>query len=190
MHFTDEKKTSRPLQYILLKKAGFWEWYGEEGPAGWWVVNYSDLTPIVSAIYYESSLTELHLDDWTIASAGRKQLGGVQGYRRWAASLLQASRKSEAMLTDVALIIWADWGEEYQTNTTKCLEERKSRESKRGKSDHLQRQASRPSSSCWWIRETGHCLPKLIEKMTMDPEDSSTRIQLYEIIDRSKIPKD
>ena len=112
--FTDEKKTSRPLRYITLKGKVLG------------MIRREDLRDDDGKLfgfdthmfrhYYGVQLTELHLDDWTIARLlGHKRLGSVQRYRKMSNQLIaDESRKIRAMLTDIIYDNLDGWGEEYE----------------------------------------------------------------------------
>ena len=66
--------------------------------------------------FYGVKLTEMHLDDWTIAKLlGHKRLGSVQHYRKMSNQrMADETREVRNMMTDVIYQILDGWGEEYE----------------------------------------------------------------------------
>lgn len=66
--------------------------------------------------YYGVKLTEMHLDDWTIARLlGHKQLGSVQHYRKMSNQrVADETREVRQRMTDIIYTILDGWGEEYE----------------------------------------------------------------------------
>ena len=66
--------------------------------------------------YYGVKLTEMHLDDWTIARLlGHKGLGSVKHYRKMSNQrVADETREVRQMMTDIIYTILDGWGEEYE----------------------------------------------------------------------------
>lgn len=66
--------------------------------------------------YYGVKLTEMHLDDWTIARLlGHKQLGSVQHYRKMSNQrVADETKEVRQRMTDIIYTILDGWGEEYE----------------------------------------------------------------------------
>ena len=66
--------------------------------------------------YYGVKLTEMHLDDWTIARLlGHSSVKNVKYYRRMSNQVLaDETRKIRNMLSDIILANLDGWGEEYE----------------------------------------------------------------------------
>ncbi len=64
----------------------------------------------------ESELTEMHLDDWTIAKLlGHSSVRNVKYYRRMSNQLLaDETRKARRMLSEVILNSLDGWEDEYE----------------------------------------------------------------------------
>lgn len=112
--FVDAKDSSRPLQYTtikhqvlkLIQKEGLTD---DEGKP----FRFS------SHMYrrsYGVKLTELHLDDWTIAKLlGHKSLGAVKHYRKMSNQLLaDETRRAREAQTRILLAHLEGWGDEYE----------------------------------------------------------------------------
>lgn len=112
--FVDAKDSSRPLQYTtikhqvlkLIQKEGLTD---DEGKP----FRFS------SHMYrrsYGVKLTELHLDDWTIAKLlGHKSLGAVKHYRKMSNQLLaDETRRAREAQTRILLAHLKGWGDEYE----------------------------------------------------------------------------
>lgn len=112
--FTDEKNTSRPLRYITLKGKvlGMTRREDLRDDDG----KLFGFDTHMFRHYYGVQLTELHLDDWTIARLlGHKRLGSVQRHRKMSNQLIaDESRKIRAMLTNIIYDNLDGWGEEYE----------------------------------------------------------------------------
>lgn len=65
---------------------------------------------------YGVKLTELHLDDWTIAKLlGHKSLGAVKHYRKMSNQLLaDETRRAREAQTRILLAHLEGWGDEYE----------------------------------------------------------------------------
>lgn len=112
--FVNENDSSRPLQYMTIK------------------------TSIVSMIqqkqlkddhgklfgfgthmfrrYYGVKLTEMHLDDWTIARLlGHKRVSNVKHYRKMSNQrMADETREIRQMMSDIIYASLTGWGEEYE----------------------------------------------------------------------------
>lgn len=112
--FVDAKDSSRPLQYTtikyqvlkLIQKEGLTD---DEGKP----FRFS------SHMYrrsYGVKLTELHLDDWTIAKLlGHKSLAAVKHYRKMSNQLLaDETRRAREAQTRILLAHLEGWGDEYE----------------------------------------------------------------------------
>lgn len=66
--------------------------------------------------YYGVKLTELHLDDWTIARLlGHKRLNSVKHYRKMSNQLMaDETRKVRDMMTEIIYANLDGWGVEYE----------------------------------------------------------------------------
>ena len=112
--FVDEKDTSRPLQYTTLKYKILRliqkeDLRDDEGkPFGFNTHMYRRS--------YGAKLTELHLDDWTIAKLlGHKGVGAVQHYRRMSNQILaDETRRAREEQTRILLANLDGWEEEYE----------------------------------------------------------------------------
>ena len=112
--FVNENDSSRPLQYMTIK------------------------TSIVSMIqqkqlkddhgklfgfgthmfrrYYGVKLTEMHLDDWTIARLlGHKRVSNVKHYRKMSNQrMADETREIRQVMSDIIYASLTGWGEEYE----------------------------------------------------------------------------
>lgn len=112
--FVDEKSPKRPLQYTTIKhkvmgmilKEDLKDDNGELFHFGTHLFRH----------YYGVKLTEMHLDDWTIARLlGHKRLGSVQHYRKMSNQrMADETREVRNIMTDVIYQILDGWGEEYE----------------------------------------------------------------------------
>lgn len=112
--FVDDKDVSRPLQYATVKSKVLR------------LIHKLDLRDDTGKPFTFSShmfrraygvkLTELHLDDWTIAKLlGHKGVGAVQHYRKMSHQLLaDETRKAREAQTRILLENLQGWGEEYE----------------------------------------------------------------------------
>lgn len=66
--------------------------------------------------YYGVKLTELHLDDWTLAKLlGHKRLGNVKYYRKMSDQILaDETRKAREEMSRIILNNLEGWGDEYE----------------------------------------------------------------------------
>lgn len=66
--------------------------------------------------YYGVKLTEMHLDDWTIARLlGHKKLSSVQHYRKMSnQKMADETRQVREMMTKIIYANLEGWGEEYE----------------------------------------------------------------------------
>jgi hypothetical protein len=66
--------------------------------------------------YYGVKLTEMHLDDWTIARLlGHKRLNNVQHYRKMSNQrMADETREVRQRMSDIIYMSLARWGEEYE----------------------------------------------------------------------------
>lgn len=112
--FVDAKDSSRPLQYTtikhqvlkLIQKEGLTDDEGKPFRFGSHMYRRS----------YGVKLTELHLDDWTIAKLlGHKSLSAVKHYRKMSNRLLaDETRRAREAQTKILLEYLAGWGDEYE----------------------------------------------------------------------------
>ena len=72
--------------------------------------------PICSGGLTGVKLTEMHLDDWTIAKLlGHKNISAVKHYRKMSNQLLaEETRKAREQQTRILLANLDGWGEEYE----------------------------------------------------------------------------
>lgn len=112
--FVDEKDTSRPLRYNTLKSKVLGmirkeELRDDDGKLFGFGTH-------MFRHYYGVQLTELHLDDWTVARLlGHKRLKSVQHYRKMSNQLIaDESRKIREKLTEIIFDNLDGWGEEYE----------------------------------------------------------------------------
>lgn len=112
--FVDEKDTSRPLQYTtikhkvlgLIRKENLRDDEGNPFTFGTHMFRRS----------YGVKLTEMHLDDWTIAKLlGHKGTHVVMQYRKMSNQVLaDETRKARAEQTRILLANIDGWGEDYE----------------------------------------------------------------------------
>lgn len=112
--FVDERDHSRPLQYTtikhkdlaLIQKEDLRDDEGKPFSFGTHMFRRS----------YGAKLTELHLDDWTIAKLlGHKGVHAVMHYRKMSNQLLaDETRRARAEQTRILLENLDGWGEEYE----------------------------------------------------------------------------
>ncbi|MCI8561397.1 MAG: phage integrase family protein [Dorea sp.] len=112
--FVDEKDQKRPLQYTtvkhkVLKMISKENLLDDEGK----LFRFSSH---LFRHYYGVKLTEMHLDDWTIARLlGHKGLGSVKHYRKMSNQrMADETREVRQMMTDIIYTILDGWGEEYE----------------------------------------------------------------------------
>lgn len=112
--FVDEKDKTRPLQYTTIKHKILRliqkeDLRDDEGkPFGF--------STHMFRRSYGAKLTELHLDDWTIAKLlGHKGVGAVQHYRRMGNQILaDETRRAREEQTQILLANLDGWEEEYE----------------------------------------------------------------------------
>lgn len=112
--FVDEKDNNRPLQYTtikfkvlsLIQKEDLRDDEGNPFRFGTHMFRRS----------YGVKLTELHLDDWTIAKLlGHKGVGAVMYYRKMSNQILaDETRRAREEQTRILLASLDGWGEEYE----------------------------------------------------------------------------
>lgn len=112
--FVDAKDPCRPLQYTTIKHKVLR------------LIKSEDLRDDEGKLFKFSShmfrrsygvkLTELHLDDWTIAKLlGHKNISAVKHYRKMSNQLLaEETRKAREQQTRILLANLDGWGEEYE----------------------------------------------------------------------------
>lgn len=112
--FVDENDTSRPLQYTTVKHKVLTMIQREK-------LRDDDGKPFrfnshMFRHYYGVKLTEMHLDDWTIAKLlGHKGLGSVQHYRKMSNQLMaDETRAVRDMMTKIIYENLDGWSEEYE----------------------------------------------------------------------------
>lgn len=112
--FVDEENSSRPMQYttivhkirgMILKE----NLLDDEG-------NLFKFSTHLFRHYYGVKLTDMHLDDWTIARLlGHKRLGSVQHYRKMSnQKMADETRDIRNMMTEILYKTLDGWGEEYE----------------------------------------------------------------------------
>lgn len=112
--FVNESDVSRPLQYATIKYKVLAmiqreKLRDDEGkPFGF--------NSHMFRHYYGVKLTEMHLDDWTIAKLlGHKRLGSVQHYRKMSNQLMaDETRAVRDMMTKIIYENLDGWSEEYE----------------------------------------------------------------------------
>lgn len=112
--FVNEKDPSRPLQYITIKhkiqtmitKEELKDDNGERFQFGTHMFRH----------FYGVKLTEMHLDDWSIARLlGHKKLGSVSHYRRMSNVVMaDETRKIRKMMSDIMEANVEGWEDEYE----------------------------------------------------------------------------
>lgn len=112
--FVNEKDISRPLQYTTIKNKILQmvrdkKLLDDDGkPFGF--------NSHMFRHYYGVKLTELHLDDWTVAKLlGHKRLGNVKYYRKMSNQILaDETRKAREEMSRIILNNLEGWGDEYE----------------------------------------------------------------------------
>lgn len=112
--FVDEKDQKRPLQYTTIKHKVLKMILKEN-----LLDDEGKLFRFSSHLfrhYFGVKLTEMHLDDWTIARLlGHKGLGSVKHYRKMSNQrMADETREVRQMMTDIIYTILDGWGEEYE----------------------------------------------------------------------------
>ena len=112
--FVDEANSSRPMQYttIVHKIRGMILKENLLDDAG----NLFKFSTHLFRHYYGVKLTEMHLDDGTIARLlGHKRLGSVQHYRKMSnQKMADETRDIRNMMTEILYKTLDGWGEEYE----------------------------------------------------------------------------
>ena len=112
--FVDEKDTSRPLQYGTIKSKVLHLIFQEDLKD-----DNSRLFKFSTHMFrrsYGVKLTELHLDDWTIAKLlGHSNINSVKHYRKMSNQILaDETRRAREMQTRILLENLDGWGEDYE----------------------------------------------------------------------------
>ena len=112
--FVNEKEPNRPIQYMTIKtkvmsmiqEKQLKDDHGELFGFGTHMFRH----------YYGVKLTEMHLDDWTIARLlGHKRLTSVHHYRKMSnQTMADETREVRQMMSDIIYMSLAGWGEEYE----------------------------------------------------------------------------
>ena len=110
----DEKDTSRPLQYGTIKSKVLHLIFQEDLKD-----DNSRLFKFSTHMFrrsYGVKLTELHLDDWTIAKLlGHSNINSVKHYRKMSNQILaDETRRAREMQTRILLENLDGWGEDYE----------------------------------------------------------------------------
>lgn len=112
--FVDEKDIRRPLQYTTIKHKVLTmirkeDLRDDEG-------NLFKFSSHMFRHFYGVKLTELHLDDWTIAKLlGHKRISSVKYYRKMSNRLLaEESRKAREKQTKILLANLKGWEDVYE----------------------------------------------------------------------------
>ena len=112
--FVDENAPDRPMQYMAMKSKVMSmiqkkELRDDNGMLFGFGTH-------MFRHYYGVKLTEMHLDDWTIARLlGHKRLGNVQHYRKMSNQrMADETREIRQMMSDIIYTILDGWGEEYE----------------------------------------------------------------------------
>ncbi len=112
--FVNENNPEKPLQYTTLRARVLQLIYNEDvrDDNG----NLFGFGTHMYRHYYGVKLTEMHLDDWTIARLlGHSSVKNVKYYRRMSNQLLaDETRKVRNMLSEMILANLDGWGEEYE----------------------------------------------------------------------------
>ena len=112
--FVNEHDVSRPMQYATVKYQVLAMIQREK-------LRDDDGKPFrfnshMFRHYYGVKLTEMHLDDWTIAKLlGHKRLGSVQHYRKMSNQIMaDETRAVRDMMTKIIYENLDGWSEEYE----------------------------------------------------------------------------
>lgn len=112
--FVNDGDTGKPLQYTTIKHKVLGLIYKEDlrDDAG----NPFTFSSHMFRRSYGVKLTELHLDDWTIAKLlGHKGVGAVAHYRKMSNQLLaDETRRAREVQTRLLLGHLQGWGDEYE----------------------------------------------------------------------------
>lgn len=112
--FVNEKEPTRPLQYNTVQYRVLHMIYKEDirDDEG----NLFGFGTHMYRHYYGVKLTEMHLDDWTIAKLlGHSSIKNVKYYRKMSNQLLaDETRRARHKLSELILANLDGWGEEYE----------------------------------------------------------------------------
>ena len=112
--FVDENNPSRPMQYMAMK-AKVMSMIQEKQLKDDNGMLFGFATHMFRH-YYGTKLTEMHVDDWTIARLlGHKSLKSVKYYRKMSNQrMADETREIRQMMSDIIYTILDGWGEEYE----------------------------------------------------------------------------
>ena len=112
--FVDEDNPSRPLQYATIKQKVL-KMIRDENLLDDEGKRFSFNTHMYRH-YYGVKLTELHIDDWTLAKMlGHTRLGSVANYRKMSNQLMaDETRAVRNLMTKIIYENIDGWGEEYE----------------------------------------------------------------------------
>ena len=112
--FVDERNTNAPLRYTTVKYKVL-RMIQEENLRDD-KDHYFKFSTHMFRHYYGVKLTELHLDDWTVARLlGHKGLNSVKHYRKMSNQLMaDETRKVREMMTEIIYANLDGWGAEYE----------------------------------------------------------------------------
>ena len=112
--FVNEKNPDRPIQYMAIKSKVMSmiqekQLKDDNG-------NLFGFGTHMFRHYYGVKLTEMHVDDWTIARLlGHKRLNSVKHYRKMSNQrMADETREVRQMMSDIIYSILDGWGEEYE----------------------------------------------------------------------------
>lgn len=112
--FVNEKNPNRPIQYMAIKSKVMSmiqekQLKDDNG-------NLFGFGTHMFRHYYGVKLTEMHVDDWTIARLlGHKRLNSVKHYRKMSNQrMADETREVRQMMSDIIYSILDGWGEEYE----------------------------------------------------------------------------
>ena len=112
--FVDENAPDRPMQYMAMKSKVMSmiqekQLKDDNG-------NLFGFGTHMFRHYYGVKLTEMHVDDWTIARLlGHKRLSSVKHYRKMSNQrMADETREVRQMMSDIIYSILDGWGEEYE----------------------------------------------------------------------------
>lgn len=112
--FVNEENTARPLQYVTLQNKVMWMIQKEQikDDSG----NLMGFGTHLYRHYFGVKLTEMHVDDWTIAKLlGHKGIRSVKFYRRLSNQrLADETRKTRELLSNQILQYLKGWEEDYE----------------------------------------------------------------------------
>lgn len=112
--FVDENNPNRPMQYMAMK-AKVMSMIQEKQLKDDNGIPFGFGTHMFRH-YYGTKLTEMHVDDWTIARLlGHKSLKNVKHYRKMSNQrMADETREIREMMSDIIYTILDGWGEEYE----------------------------------------------------------------------------